>query len=42
MLHILSAVDRDVVLAALEIQVLPTNVLREVMAMYAALVVQGD
>ena len=39
---ILSAADRDVVLAALEIQVLPTNTLREVMAMHAARVVQGD
>ena len=42
MLHFLSAVDRDAVLAALEIQVLPTNALREVMAMYDAVVVQGD
>ena len=39
---LLSAADRDVVLAALETPALPTDALREVMAMHDARVVQGD
>ena len=39
---VLSAADRDVVLAALETPAPPTDALREVMAMHDARVVQGD
>ena len=39
---LLSAADRDVVLAALETPALSTDALREVMAMHDARVVQGD
>ena len=39
---VLSAADREVVLAALENPAPPTDALREIMAMHAARVVQGD
>ncbi len=39
---LLSAADRDVVLAALETPASPTDALREAMAMHDARVVQGD
>ncbi len=39
---VLTAEDREVVLAALDNPALPTDALREAMAMHAARVVQGD